>query len=61
MERKFSDKKQKLPSLTIEGVAEYIRKYEVKNIIVLTGAGISTSAGVPDFRSPGEIAVLSLL
>ncbi|VDO34705.1 unnamed protein product [Onchocerca flexuosa] len=44
--------KQKLSSLTIEGVAEYI-KSEAKNVIVLTGAGISTSAGVPDFRSPG--------
>uniref|UniRef100_A0A0R3RT13 NAD-dependent protein deacetylase n=1 Tax=Elaeophora elaphi TaxID=1147741 RepID=A0A0R3RT13_9BILA len=50
---KDKDTKQKLSSLTIEGIAEYINKSEVKNIIVLTGAGISTSAGVPDFRSPG--------
>ncbi|KAK6107745.1 NAD-dependent protein deacetylase sirtuin-2 domain protein [Brugia pahangi] len=50
---KEKDTKQKLSSLTIEGIAEYIRSGEVKNIIVLTGAGISTSAGVPDFRSPG--------
>ncbi|KAL3984973.1 NAD-dependent protein deacetylase sirtuin-2 [Acanthocheilonema viteae] len=50
---KEKDTRQKLSSLTIEGIAEYICKSGVKNIIVLTGAGISTSAGVPDFRSPG--------
>lgn len=47
------DARQILPSLTIEGVAELIRDNKVRNIIVMCGAGISTSAGVPDFRSPG--------
>ncbi|VDM26691.1 unnamed protein product [Toxocara canis] len=44
--------KQKLSSLTIEGVADYIRQGKAKNIIFMVGAGISTSAGIPDFRSP---------
>lgn len=42
-----------LDELTIEGVAKYIKENKCKNIITMTGAGISTSAGIPDFRSPG--------
>lgn len=38
---------------SIEGVAEAIREGRCKNIIVMTGAGISVAAGIPDFRSPG--------
>ncbi|MFH4975430.1 hypothetical protein AB6A40_002139 [Gnathostoma spinigerum] len=45
--------KQKLDSLSIDGVANYIKDGKARNIIVMAGAGISTSAGVPDFRSPG--------
>ncbi|APA08992.1 hypothetical protein SS1G_02855 [Sclerotinia sclerotiorum 1980 UF-70] len=41
-----------LPARSIEGVAEFIKNGQAKNIVVLTGAGISTSAGIPDFRSP---------
>uniref|UniRef100_A0AAZ3S6M9 NAD-dependent protein deacetylase n=1 Tax=Oncorhynchus tshawytscha TaxID=74940 RepID=A0AAZ3S6M9_ONCTS len=41
-----------LDELTLEGVASYIQSGKCKNIICMVGAGISTSAGIPDFRSP---------
>ncbi|KAN0041115.1 hypothetical protein ACTFIV_003651 [Dictyostelium citrinum] len=37
---------------TIEEIAKYINSDKCKNIIVMTGAGISVAAGIPDFRSP---------
>ena len=37
-------------SQKIEKAAELIRK--AKNIVAMTGAGISTPSGIPDFRSP---------
>jgi len=42
-----------LNSLDLDGVVEYIKEGKAKNIIVMAGAGISTSAGIPDFRTPG--------
>uniref|UniRef100_A0A3B5L7G3 NAD-dependent protein deacetylase n=1 Tax=Xiphophorus couchianus TaxID=32473 RepID=A0A3B5L7G3_9TELE len=41
-----------LDELSLESVARYINSGKCKNIICMVGAGISTSAGIPDFRSP---------
>ena len=42
-----------LPSFTVDAIADIIRSNKASNILVLTGAGISVSSGIPDFRSPG--------
>ncbi|XP_037533991.1 NAD-dependent protein deacetylase sirtuin-2 [Nematolebias whitei] len=49
----LSSAEKVLDALTLEGVARYITSGKCKNIICMVGAGISTSAGIPDFRSPG--------
>lgn len=41
-----------LQSLTVEGVADLLKSGRAKRVVVMAGAGISTSAGIPDFRSP---------
>ncbi|KAI9794687.1 MAG: NAD-dependent histone deacetylase sir2 [Piccolia ochrophora] len=47
-------KRQKLSHYnTIDDAVDLLKKS--KNIIVLTGAGISTSLGIPDFRSDGGL------
>ncbi|PAV17163.1 NAD-dependent deacetylase sirtuin-2 [Pyrrhoderma noxium] len=46
------DGPQLLESLDLPGIAKYIKSDACKRIFVMAGAGISTSAGIPDFRSP---------
>jgi NAD-dependent histone deacetylase SIR2 len=41
-----------LRSRSVKSVAELIKDGKAPRIVVLTGAGVSTSAGIPDFRSP---------
>ena len=44
--------KESVIELTLEGVAKLIKEGKANNIIVMSGAGISVAAGIPDFRSP---------
>jgi len=47
-----NDSQNILYSPNLSGIAKYISD-SAKNIIVMVGAGISVSAGIPDFRTPG--------
>ncbi|NXX48704.1 SIR3 deacetylase, partial [Tricholaema leucomelas] len=40
--------------LSLQDVAEQIRRQERRRVVVMAGAGISTPSGIPDFRSPGS-------
>ncbi|KAF2670926.1 NAD-dependent histone deacetylase SIR2, partial [Microthyrium microscopicum] len=43
---------QWLAARTISALASFISDGKAQRMVLMTGAGISTSAGIPDFRSP---------
>lgn len=47
-----SQKERLLDELTLEGVSRYMKSERCRRVICMVGAGISTSSGIPDFRSP---------
>lgn len=48
------EKPKVLDDVSLKGIADYIKSGKAGKIITMAGAGISTSAGIPDFRSPGS-------
>ena len=52
LKKKLTGHNKRQYELSLEDIAALIKAGSVRNVVVCAGAGISTSAGIPDFRSP---------
>ena len=49
----IKNKKKEYKTIELDQIVQKMKKNQYKRVVVLTGAGLSVSAGIPDFRSPG--------